>query len=747
VSADYLMMNQTTILQLLLTYAQLSGKDLDRFELTEKNPEYNKPLPQRVDELINILNVLTDSCHFAFNLHHMPLKSFMEQMTSSSLPIIIFAKGAGLNPIALTFHAKTKKCEKHIINGSKDYVVWDEKNLVTLAADKAYLFDQGQIDNTPEWAEVAADEIIFITGYPVPSLLTAAHRKGAYIHPIRRIFRLLQTEKKDISYIYFYAIMMGMVSLSLPLGIQAIIGLISGGLFINSVIVLMVLVILATIVSGWLQVLQLSVVEILQQRLFAKASVEFTFRIPRIKIEALHNQYAPELMNRFFDIMAIQKSLPKILIDLSTAGVQIIFGLLLLSLYHPLFIFFGILIVALIVVIFYSTGPKAIETNLNASKYKYKVAYWLEELARSMNTFKLAGSTPLPMYKTDKLLDQYLKYRQAHFKILVKQFKAIIAFKTFITGGLLILGGILVVEKQINLGQFVAAEVIILLVLASVEKLISILESIYDLITAADKVGHVTDIELEHNQGMSIEQTSNNQTDFNLTLRNITYTYPDTLKPAIENVSLEFKTGEKICICGYNGSGKSTLVKILSGLYFDFSGSLMINGMPLHEVNLHSYRSAIADNLSDQDIFEGSIEQNISLGRNDISIADILDSIKKVHLDSFIFSLPNGIKTHLQAGGYVLSKSNKEKLLLARSIAGKPKLLLIDEFFYNAEKNEKENILQHLFNPSNKWGIVIISNDREIMKKCDRLVMMDQGNILITGTFEELNNTDIFNRI
>ncbi len=746
-SADYLMMNQTTILQLLLTYAQLSGKDLDRFELTEKNPEYNKPLPQRVDELINILNVLTDSCHFAFNLHHMPLKSFMEQMTSSSLPIIIFAKGAGLNPIALTFHAKTKKCEKHIINGSKDYVVWDEKNLVTLAADKAYLFDQGQIDNTPEWAEVAADEIIFITGYPVPSLLTAAHRKGAYIHPIRRIFRLLQTEKKDISYIYFYAIMMGMVSLSLPLGIQAIIGLISGGLFINSVIVLMVLVILATIVSGWLQVLQLSVVEILQQRLFAKASVEFTFRIPRIKIEALHNQYAPELMNRFFDIMAIQKSLPKILIDLSTAGVQIIFGLLLLSLYHPLFIFFGILIVALIVVIFYSTGPKAIETNLNASKYKYKVAYWLEELARSMNTFKLAGSTPLPMYKTDKLLDQYLKYRQAHFKILVKQFKAIIAFKTFITGGLLILGGILVVEKQINLGQFVAAEVIILLVLASVEKLISILESIYDLITAADKVGHVTDIELEHNQGMSIEQTSNNQTDFNLTLRNITYTYPDTLKPAIENVSLEFKTGEKICICGYNGSGKSTLVKILSGLYFDFSGSLMINGMPLHEVNLHSYRSAIADNLSDQDIFEGSIEQNISLGRNDISIADILDSIKKVHLDSFIFSLPNGIKTHLQAGGYVLSKSNKEKLLLARSIAGKPKLLLIDEFFYNAEKNEKENILQHLFNPSNKWGIVIISNDREIMKKCDRLVMMDQGNILITGTFEELNNTDIFNRI
>lgn len=740
-------MNQTTILQLLLTYAQLSGKDPDKFELTEKNPEYNNPLPQRVDELVKILNILTDSSHFAFNLHHMPLQAFMEQMASSSLPLIIFEKGNSLNPVVLSTHVKTKKCEKHSINGTKEPFEWNEQNLAKLTADKAYLIKQQYLANTPEWDNVAEGEIIFITGYPIPSLLSATHRKGAYIHPIKRIFRLLQTEKKDISYIYFYAIMMGMVSLSLPLGIQAIIGLISGGLFINSVIVLMVLVILATIVSGWLQVLQLSVVEILQQRLFAKASVEFTFRIPRIKIEALHNQYAPELMNRFFDIMAIQKSLPKILIDLSTAGVQIIFGLLLLSLYHPLFIFFGLLIVALIVVIFYSTGPKAVETNLNASKYKYKVAYWLEELARSMNTFKLAGSTPLPMYKTDKLLDQYLKYRQAHFKILVKQFKAIIAFKTFITGGLLILGGILVVEKQINLGQFVAAEVIILLVLTSVEKLISILESIYDLITAADKVGHVTDIELEHNQGMNIEQTSNNQTDFNLTLHNITYTYPDTLHPAIENIHLEIKTGEKICICGYNGSGKSTLVKILSGLYFDYSGSLMINGMPLYEVNLHSYRSAIADNLSDQDIFEGSIEQNISLGRDDISVADILDAIKKVQLHSFIFSLPNGIKTHLQAGGYVLSKSNKEKLLLARSIAGKPKLLLIDEFFYNAERNEKENILQQLFDPTNSWGIVIISNDREIMKKCDRLIMMDKGKVLTTGTYQELNNTDIFNRI
>ena len=292
-------MNQTTILQLLLTYAQLSGKDPDKFELTEKNPEYNNPLPQRVDELVKILNILTDSSHFAFNLHHMPLQAFMEQMASSSLPLIIFEKGNSLNPVVLSTHVKTKKCEKHSINGTKEPFEWNEQNLAKLTADKAYLIKQQYLANTPEWDNVAEGEIIFITGYPIPSLLSATHRKGAYIHPIKRIFRLLQTEKKDISYIYFYAIMMGMVSLSLPLGIQAIIGLISGGLFINSVIVLMVLVILATIVSGWLQVLQLSVVEILQQRLFAKASVEFTFRIPRIKIEALHNQYAPELMNRF----------------------------------------------------------------------------------------------------------------------------------------------------------------------------------------------------------------------------------------------------------------------------------------------------------------------------------------------------------------------------------------------------------------------------------------------------------------
>ncbi len=740
-------MNKTTFLQLLVLYARFSGKEINRFDLSDKNTTYHTPLPGDPEELAKALNMLTDSSLFAFNLHHLPADSFGKELHNYGAPLILFGKEA--NSPLFILHEE-KKSGKLVLTAADDNSPAQYTNMElihSLAAKKQDLVAQNKVNNDGFWSGIPDNEFIFLSGYPIPSLFTDKHKKGAAIHPVKRIFRLLKTEKKDIGLIYFYAIMMGLVSLSLPLGIQAIIGLISGGLFINSVIVLMLLVIVATLVSGWLQILQLSVVELLQQRLFAKAAVEFTFRIPRIKTEALHNQYAPELMNRFFDVLSIQKSLPKILIDLSTAGIQIIFGLTLLSLYHPLFIFFGLLILGLITLIFYFTGPRAVESNLQASKYKYKVAYWLEELARSMNTFKLAGNTPLPMQKTDRLLDQYLIHRQTHFKTLVKQFKAIIAFKTFITGGLLILGGVLVVEKQINLGQFVAAEVIILLVLASVEKLISVLESVYDLITAADKVGQVTDIELDSNNGILLEQTPDGSSCLEISLKNISYTYPDSEAKTLDQIHFSYKTGERICICGYNGSGKSTLMKIIAGMYTNYKGQILINGTPLAQLNLHSYRSNIADNLSDQDIFEGTIAENISLGRSDISYADMMTALKQVQLEPYIFSLPNGIQTHLQAGGNTLSKSNKEKLLLARSIAGKPGLMLIDEFFYNAEKKERNSLIDMLFASNNPWGIIIISNDQEIMKKCDRLVLMDSGRIVSTGSYKELINTDIFNRI
>ncbi|MBO0934816.1 ABC transporter transmembrane domain-containing protein [Fibrella aquatilis] len=314
--------------------------------------------------------------------------------------------------------------------------------------------------------------------------------------PSQRLFRLLNTERRDIGYVYLYAIVAGLIGLSLPLGIQAVFNLVSGGMVFSSVYVLIGLVIVGVIISGFILIGQQVLVEVLQQRLFVKAAFEFTYRLPRIEPEAFNGHYPPELMNRFFDVLTIQKGLPKLLIDITAAVVQIGLGIILLSFYHPVFIAFGIVTILTVVGIVWLNGPKALKTSLNESKYKYKLVAWLETMAGQLPTIRQATEPAAYMNQTDELVAQYITYRNQHFSVLKRFYISAVAFKTLITGGLLILGTTLVVGREMTLGQFVAAELVIVLITSSVDKLIMGIDVVYDLMTAVEKLGTVTDLPL-----------------------------------------------------------------------------------------------------------------------------------------------------------------------------------------------------------------------------------------------------------
>ncbi|MEM7510853.1 MAG: ABC transporter transmembrane domain-containing protein, partial [Bacteroidota bacterium] len=394
--------------------------------------------------------------------------------------------------------------------------------------------------------------------------------------PLKRFFRLLSLEKKEIGHVYIYAIFNGLIYLSLPLGIQAIISQVLANQLSSSWVLLIIVVTLGTAVVGGLQIMQMSITEMIQQRIFTRASFEFAYRIPRIKMEALAKYYPPELVNRFFDTMNVQKGLPKILIDLSTAGIQIIFGLILLSFYHPFFIIFGLFLVLLLFLIFRYTGPQGLVTSLEESNHKYEVVYWLEEMARALSSFKLAGETDLALKKTDGLVSNYLSARKKHFRVLITQFSNIVAFKTIVTAGLLILGSILLIERRMNVGQFVASEIIILMVISSVEKLIQSMETIYDVLTGMEKIGKVTDLPLERHKGMEFENINTGQ-GIDIQFKNVDFKFPYDYDLSLKNVSFDILPGEKVCISGPSGSGKSMLLNVLSGLYEHYNGIIAFN--------------------------------------------------------------------------------------------------------------------------------------------------------------------------
>ncbi len=548
------------------------------------------------------------------------------------------------------------------------------------------------------------------------------------LSPFQRLVNLLTNERKDIGYIYFYAIAVGLISLILPLGVQAIFNLVKTGSVFSSVYLLMALVIIGLLASGIMQIVQVSIVEVLQKRIFAKAAFEFSYRLPRIKTEALFDSHPPELMNRFFDVLTIQKSLPKFLIDITAATLQILFGLLLLSFYHPFFIAFGVLVVFGLVIMVKIRGKKGLETSIQESKYKYKVVQWLEEMAGSIQSFKLAGNTPLPIQKMDGLVSNYLSYRSKHFKILKEFYVFALVFKILIIGGLLILGTYLLVNLKISLGQFVASEIIIVLLTGAVEKLILSIDIIFDLLTAVDKIGHITDLPSEPQGGHSLPTDSHKQ-GLSVKVSELNYQYPNTNKKTLANISFSINAGERVCITGQSGSGKNTLARVLAGILSSYEGSVQYNGFSVRDLNINVLRDYIEMNVPNHEIFDGTILENLTMGRNKITISEVQSVLEQMQLSNEMALLPNGLNTQVVSGGKQLPISFITKMALARLMIAKPKLLIYNDSLSNLEQNERAKMIQLLTDPIQTWTLIVLSNDPNMMAACRRVLVMNNGQI------------------
>tara|TARA_B110000902_G_scaffold178076_1_gene201923 strand:+ start:1131 stop:2795 length:1665 start_codon:yes stop_codon:yes gene_type:complete len=545
------------------------------------------------------------------------------------------------------------------------------------------------------------------------------------LSPWKRFLGLLELEKKDIFQIFYYAIFGGVVALSLPLGIQAIINLIQGAQISTSWIVLVVLVTIGVIFSGALQLMQLRIIETIQQRIFTRASFELSYRFPKIKMTELRNYYPPELANRFFDTLTIQKGLSKLLIDVPTALLQIIFALILLSFYHPFFIIFGIILLLLIYIVFKFTAQRGLQTSLEESKNKYKVAHWIQEVARTVVSFKLSGNTNLALSKNDNLVSKYLEARENHFKVLILQFTQMIGFKVIVTASLLMIGGVLVLNQEMNIGQFVAAEIIILLVIQSVEKLIIGLESFYDVLTSIEKIGQVVDKELEQQEG----DRPLFKDGLTVELENVSYGVENREKHILQNIFLTLEPKSRILVIGESGAGKSSLLRLISGVIEPTTGYIYVNNLSLSSLHLNHYRSQLGLSLSDETPFEGSIRDNLVFGNRDIKEDIIYEALDIVGLTQFLKEQSNGLQTVLYPEGKQMSYTIAKKIILARAIIKQPKILILEDPLDQFNLNETVKIISYLTDSKRPWALIVVSSKKSWKTKCTQIITLQKGEI------------------
>lgn len=541
--------------------------------------------------------------------------------------------------------------------------------------------------------------------------------------PITRFWNLLKLYKTSIRQIYIYALFIGIVNLTLPLGIQAIINFLQMGEPTSTWTILVGFVLVGIAITGMLQVLQLRIVENIQQDLFARSAFEFAYRIPKISFLRLDKIHAPELANRFFDTLTIQKGLPKILIDFSLAVFQITFGLILLAVYSPYFILLGFALALILFVIFRITGPRGLSTSLKESKSKYLLAHWLEEIARVNRSFKISAKNRFHLQQTDEIVEDYLIARKSHFQVLISQFRLFVGFKVIVAAGLLLLGGYLVFQEQMNIGQFVAAEIIIILIINSVEKVLRTIDTIYDVLTALDKIGYVTDLELDKDKGnatVSLDEGLSVKAD------EIVFGFPDERNKIIDNLSFKIESNEKVVLGGKTGTGKSLLLQILSGIYDIEDGELYINDVPFSNYSRDTLYDSFGVSFPSNQIFEGTFKDNILLGRN-ISNQKIMTILKLLKLDEYLIHQPQGLEGHVDSGGRRLPRSIIQKILIARIIIGDPKLLLMEDPLQFIAEDEKKRIIDYIMDKNKKWTVLVVSDFYYWKEKCDRMIILSNN--------------------
>ncbi|MEB3206514.1 MAG: ATP-binding cassette domain-containing protein [Vampirovibrionales bacterium] len=552
---------------------------------------------------------------------------------------------------------------------------------------------------------------------------------GGHITPFQRLLSTLQQDRRDLLVLVLYTVFAGLLTLAIPLAAQALVNTIAAGVFVQPLLVLTGLLFVGMIFAGILRVAQFSLVEILQQRIFARVALNLAERVPMICHRALMSDYPPELLNRFFDVIRVQKAMAKILLDGPAAALQIFVGLFLMGVYSPLLLVFDLFVLGFLLFVAFGLGRRGVITSLEESIEKYRVAGWLEELARCQVSFKVDGDRGYLFRRADAQVMGYLTARRGHFRILFSQMVANHFFQAVASAGILGLGGWLVINRQLTLGQLVASELVILILLAAMDKLVTLFQDWYDLLTAIEKIAHVTELPLERQDGKLLPTNAQGAT---LLCQDVSFTYqPNT--SVLHRLSFSIKSGEVVSLVGASGAGKSTLAAMVCGLLEPSSGRVEVNGVDIRALDLAHLRYSVALVNDTNEIFDGTIEENIVVGRDNVTLEQLNWALEITQLNEDFRIWPDGLKTRLISAGRNLSRGQIQRLMIARAIADRPTLLILDEAFAGIDERTKLTILDALMAPENPWTILDISHDAEVVIRSQRILVLQDGKIQESG--------------
>jgi putative ABC transport system ATP-binding protein len=542
--------------------------------------------------------------------------------------------------------------------------------------------------------------------------VTSPHQHHGHPHrsPWQRLLVLLRLERGDITALLAFAFAVGLLSIVVPAAIEALVNTVAFGVLLWPVVVLALVMFAFLSLAACLRALQMLLAEYLQRRLFVRTTEAFAEHFARCEIEAFDGRNPTDIVNRFFEVTSAQKAVSSLLVDGIGIVMITIVGLVVLAFYHPYLLTFAIVMFALVVFLMAVLGIGGVRTSIAESYEKYDAVAWLEEIAKCPHTFRYGGGGALAMQRADALADGYVNARRRHFSVVWRQTLFALGLEAVASTVLLGLGGWLVINRQLTLGQLVAGELIVALVLAALSKSGTYLEIFYDLQAALDKLGVLDQLPLEPAGGETLPES---------TAPMAVITEVPRRDGSLRR--LEVRPGQRIAVCGRSGVGKTTLMETLGLLRLPREGLLEFDGLDARSLDRAATRLQLAY-VGRAETFAGTIAENIRVGREDLSAADIRRSLEMVGLSDRVARLPQGVATPLASDGLPLSYNELKRLSIARALAARPRLLLIDGLLDGLDVDDCPELLDSIFDRAAPWTLVIVTARDEIRSRCDASV-------------------------
>jgi ABC-type bacteriocin/lantibiotic exporter with double-glycine peptidase domain len=579
------------------------------------------------------------------------------------------------------------------------------------------------------WLGVAGDHDVIEWLLAEPAAPLASMRSASPDNrrlPFSRIRALLGAERRTLWVAVVYSAVIGLLSLVVPIAVQLLVNTIAFGSLLQPLAVLMLAVFVALGFSTALNALRAAVVEIIQKSIFARVATDVTWRLLRVRADAFDRYHGPELVNRFFDTVTVQKSAALLLIDGLSILMQTTIGMVLLAVYHPFLLAFDVFLVGAMLFIVLVLGRGAVGTAIKESKAKYALEAWLEQIAAHLVTFKSAGAPAFAAERSRRMLEDYLEYRTKHFKILIRQVLGSFALQAIASSALLGIGGFLVIDRQLTLGQLVASELVVTLMMSAFTKFGKQLEVYYDLSAAIDKLGDLIDLPLERAGGEAVLTGTG---PLAIEMRDVDVRYPDGTRAALSVRHWAVTPGEHVGVTGPNGSGKSTLADVLFGLRTTTAGAVRVDGVDVRDLPLSALRAAVGL-VRGVELFPGTVLDNVRLGRANVSHADVTAALAAVGLLDELLRLPQGLETVLNPHGRPLSYRQACRLMIARAVVARPRLLVIDGALDTIDQpDERARLDAIVFDPASPWTVVCITERPDVLARCSRVVRLHDGEI------------------